>query len=76
MSSYSSQEKGDEITPVPGRGSTSVDVNKLENAEDAFEVFKRQEGAVDFRTVSWIHASVIFLKSTLMRIHPSALRYT
>lgn len=30
--------------------------------EDSFEVFKKEEGAVDFRTVEWIHASVIFLK--------------
>jgi hypothetical protein len=31
--------------------------------EDKFEVFKRGDGQVDFRTVSWIRASVIFLKS-------------
>ncbi|KAJ5775297.1 uncharacterized protein N7511_000308 [Penicillium nucicola] len=30
--------------------------------EDKFEVFKRGDGQVDFRTVSWIRASVIFLK--------------
>ncbi|KAI3282826.1 hypothetical protein CBS147309_876 [Penicillium roqueforti] len=30
--------------------------------DDKFEVFKRGEGQVDFRTVSWIRASIIFLK--------------
>lgn len=31
--------------------------------EDQHEVFKRGDGQVDFRTVSWIRAGVIFLKS-------------
>jgi hypothetical protein len=31
--------------------------------EDQDEVFKRGDGQVDFRTVSWIRAGVIFLKS-------------
>lgn len=31
--------------------------------EDHYEVFKRGEGQVDFRTVSWIRAGIIFLKS-------------
>ncbi|KAL2278187.1 hypothetical protein FJTKL_14609 [Diaporthe vaccinii] len=60
--SRSTSEKADDITPVPARSSGSIDAGKLENAEDAFEVFKRGEGTVDFRTVGWIHASVIFLK--------------
>lgn len=60
--SPSTSEKADAITPVPARSSGSIDAGKLENAEDAFEVFKRGEGTVDFRTVGWIHASVIFLK--------------
>ncbi|KAJ5800400.1 uncharacterized protein N7518_002468 [Penicillium psychrosexuale] len=30
--------------------------------DDKFEVFKRGDGQVDFRTVSWIRASIIFLK--------------
>lgn len=60
--SHSTPEKADSITPVPARSSASIDAGKLENAEDAFEVFKRGEGTVDFRTVGWVHASVIFLK--------------
>ncbi|KAK1980691.1 transmembrane amino acid transporter [Colletotrichum cereale] len=60
--SQTNSEKTDAITPAPVRSSGSIDAGKLENAEDAFEVFKRGEGTVDFRTVSWIHASVIFLK--------------
>ena len=55
---------GDVIAPAPERSSGSIDATKLENADEAFEVFKRQEGQVDFRTVSWVHASVILLKGT------------
>lgn len=43
------------------RGSVDV-ITKLENSDNDFEVFTRAEGAVDFRTVSWVHASMIFLK--------------
>lgn len=52
-----------DITPIP-RSSGSIDAGKIEVTDnDDFEVFKRREGTVDFRTVGWIHASVIFLKS-------------
>jgi len=55
----------DGIMPVPQRNSTSSsDGAKVENNEDAFEVFKRDGAGVDFRTVGWIQASVIFLKRT------------
>lgn len=57
-----SLKKQESITPAPVRTSDSVEDGKLEAADDAFEVFKRGEGEVDFRTVGWIHASVIFLK--------------
>ncbi|KAF6809326.1 N amino acid transport system protein 9 [Colletotrichum sojae] len=60
--SQTTSEKTDAITPAPARSSGSIDAGKLENSDDAFEVFKRGEGAVDFRTVGWVHASVIFLK--------------
>ncbi|CAL5871216.1 uncharacterized protein PFLUO_LOCUS5464 [Penicillium psychrofluorescens] len=33
-----------------------------EDEEERFEVFQRGEGQVDFRTVSWIRAAIIFLK--------------
>ncbi|KAK8048368.1 hypothetical protein PG994_010098 [Apiospora phragmitis] len=66
MSNINPSEKhgGDTISPAPARSSGSIEGEavKIEPADDAFEVFKRQEGQVDFRTVSWIHASVIFLK--------------
>ncbi|ROW09263.1 hypothetical protein VPNG_05871 [Cytospora leucostoma] len=55
-------EKTNDITPVP-RSSGSIDAGKIEVDDDAFEVFHRGEGTVDFRTVGWIHASVIFLKT-------------
>ncbi|KAI8314463.1 N amino acid transport system protein [Colletotrichum sp. SAR11_59] len=60
--SQTTSEKSDAITPAPVRSSGSIDAGKLENPEDAYEVFKRGDGAVDFRTVGWVHASVIFLK--------------
>lgn len=34
--------------------------------DDTKEVFKRADDKVDFRTVKWVHASVIFLKSECM----------
>lgn len=60
-----STEKNEGISPAPAlmrSASGSVEDGKMANAEDNFEVFKRGEGTVDFRTVGWIQASVIFLK--------------
>lgn len=54
-------EKTDGIAPV-ARNSSSLEVGKVDVADDAFEVFKKEEGVVDFRTVGWISTSVIFLK--------------
>lgn len=56
------EKHADEIAPVQ-RSSGSIEVGKLEDSDDNFEVFKKQDGVVDFRTVGWIQASVIFLKS-------------
>lgn len=50
--------KGDSQAP----DMQNIDVKNAE-VEDRYEVFKRGDGQVDFRTVSWIRASVIFLKS-------------
>ncbi|KAI5271525.1 neutral amino acid permease [Aureobasidium subglaciale] len=49
---------------APLAQSASVRAGKVEEIhdDDEFEVFKRGEGDVDFRTVGWIRASVIFLK--------------
>lgn len=57
-------EKSDAIMPAaePRNSSGSTNAAKLENVEDNFEVFK-SDGVVNFRTVGWIHASVILLKS-------------
>lgn len=49
----SDPEKSDTITPAPGRSSGSLEGVKLDN--DAFEVFKTREGAVNFRTVGMVH---------------------
>jgi hypothetical protein len=51
----------DRIETVPGYEEDGADFNKQAD-ENNFEVFRRGEGAVDFRTVGWLHASVIFLK--------------
>ena len=57
------EKNSDAILPAePRTSSSSNDIGKVENAEDAFEVFKRGEGNVDFRTVPWWQASMIFLK--------------
>jgi hypothetical protein len=49
-------------TIAPTQSSTeSVDISKVDVENDG-EIFKRREGIEDFRTVSWIHTSVIFLK--------------
>lgn len=54
--------------------SYTPDTQKAE-MEDQHEVFKRGDGQVDFRTVSWIRAGVIFLKSELS-LHPHRARIT
>lgn len=37
---------------------------KMEGGDENLEVFQRADGAVDFRTVGWVHTAMIFLKST------------
>lgn len=69
------EKQSNDITPAP-RSSGSIDAGKLENTDDAFEVFKKGDGAVDFRTVGWIQASVIFLKSMFEFPSPAAFRTT
>jgi len=50
-----------QIDIIPARESTDLSVEKVN--EDEFEVFQRGEGHVDFRTVGWLKASIIFTKS-------------
>ena len=54
----------DDIKTAPGFADDfgASDTQKAE-MEDQHEVFKRGDGQVDFRTVSWVRAGVIFLKS-------------
>lgn len=54
------EKAGDDVILPAPRSSGSFE-GKVEES-DAFEVFKKEEGAVDFRTVGWVPASVIFLK--------------
>ncbi|OQD74182.1 hypothetical protein PENDEC_c012G01829 [Penicillium decumbens] len=49
-----------QIDIIPARESTDLSVEKVN--EDEFEVFQRGEGHVDFRTVGWLKASIIFTK--------------
>jgi hypothetical protein len=51
----------DRIETAPGYEEERIE--SLKQADDSnFEVFRRGEGTVDFRTVGWIHAPVISLK--------------
>ena len=60
----SGTDKSEAIAPAVQQSDKNaiVDDSKLERGDNDFEVFKKEDGAVDFRTVEWIHASVIFLK--------------
>lgn len=53
-----------DITPVR----ESIDLRVEKANEDEFEVFQRGEGHVDFRTVGWLKAAIIFTKSGLHHI--------
>ncbi|PYH98673.1 hypothetical protein BO71DRAFT_447075 [Aspergillus ellipticus CBS 707.79] len=64
MSSCPDEVKDLKVSPV-GEPSEDIGVansSDLKPGEEAYEVFKRGDGQVDFRTVSWIRASAIFLK--------------
>lgn len=54
-----SSEKMDVIEPATSQENVSIEKVDLENDG---EIFKRGEGYEDFRTVGWIHTTVIFLK--------------
>jgi hypothetical protein len=56
----SDEKHKDTIEPTQS-SAESIDIGKVD-AENDGEIFKRGEGIEDFRTVSWIHTSVIFLK--------------
>ncbi|CAI6274371.1 unnamed protein product [Periconia digitata] len=55
----STEKHQDTIEPSQSR--ESVNIGKVDLENDG-EIFKRGEGLEDFRTVGWIHTSVIFLK--------------
>ncbi|CAO2652315.1 Nn.00g005980.m01.CDS01 [Neocucurbitaria sp. VM-36] len=57
----SAEKSEDIIEPSRSDSRESVSLGKVEPDNDG-EVFKRGEGIEDFRTVHWIHTSVIFLK--------------
>lgn len=55
-----SNEKHEDIIEPAQSSTDSINIGKADL--DDGEVFRTGEGLVDFRTVSWIHTSVIFLK--------------
>jgi hypothetical protein len=57
----SDEKHSDTIAPTQSSDTESVHTGKVDVENDG-EIFKRGEGYEDFRTVSWIHTSVIFLK--------------
>ena len=62
---YINEAKDLKVTPAPDasddiRVASSSDVK---SGDDSHEVFQQADGKVNFRTVSWIRASAIFLKS-------------
>ncbi|KAI4656833.1 uncharacterized protein J4E78_006724 [Alternaria triticimaculans] len=56
----SAEKQDDVIAPAPSTSSESI--NEKVDLENDGEIFKRGEGYEDFRTVSWVHTAVIFLK--------------
>ncbi|KAI9631891.1 transmembrane amino acid transporter protein-domain-containing protein [Dioszegia hungarica] len=50
------------VQPIAGSGEATPPNEKVMQGEDEFEVFKRIEGAEDYRTVTWWKAAFIFLK--------------
>ncbi|KAL5359435.1 transmembrane amino acid transporter protein-domain-containing protein [Aspergillus floccosus] len=64
MVSFSNEIKDPKISDS-GPSSEDIGVahaHELKAGDDRYEVFKKGDGQVDFRTVSWIRASAIFLK--------------
>lgn len=63
--SYCDESKDLKVTPVqdPSEDIGIANSSELKMSDESHEVFKRGDGQVDFRTVSWIRASAIFLKS-------------
>lgn len=53
----------DDIKAAPSCDNAARPEMEKAEVEDVNEVFKRGEGHIDFRTVSWIRAGIIFLKS-------------
>ncbi|EAL91688.1 putative neutral amino acid permease [Aspergillus fumigatus Af293] len=64
MSTSPAEAKGLKISPAePFADDVGVSQSeKYQSGEDSFEIFKKGEGQVDFRTVGWLQAAVIFLK--------------
>lgn len=55
----SAEKTHDMIEPI--QSSENVSIGKVDIENDG-EVFKRGKGIEDFRTVGWIHTTVILLK--------------
>lgn len=55
-------EKESSIQPSLNLSNSNHEPLKTTSSDDEFEVFKKTGHGVDFRTVSWQRASILFLK--------------
>ena len=62
MSTETSSFQDEKKSPSPSNPSTDPEPLFIPAESEDFEVFKKTTDGVDFRTVGWVRASVIFLK--------------
>ena len=64
--------------PAPSIDIETGSTHEAKGAGDNdFEVFKKTEDGVDFRTVSWLRAAIIFLKGTLFEtLHSTCVSWS
>ena len=65
----STEKMHDAIEPAQS-SDVSINTGKVDLENDG-EVFKRGEGIEDFRTVGWIHTTVILLKREYYNVIPT-----
>lgn len=65
MSTYPDMKDIKESSIEPSNQEVAPGKHENTTVSEEYEIFKRGHGQVDFRTVSWIRASVIFLKGKL-----------
>lgn len=78
MSYNDTMIKEPESTSADAMSGTDAADGTVINSADDVEVFKKADGVVDFRTVGWPMASIIFLKrkSSVISMNAGAKQYT